>query len=899
MAARTRINHRPRLRVPITHLDDVVLATDKAVWTWVRLPEHSDGFQTTPDIVDYVVRNSSGLAKLVNARDDIHGQLRITHVPTSPQHWADAVATRPADPDPAWRTYMDHQAHTIGQLGHMDRRVHLGIRVAAAAAETFFNTGPFRWFRKGTATVEKAAGLGGGVVSVEEVRRRHASANTVRASLRSSMGAIPIDHQELVELILNSTNPGMRPPEMRLPARQFGPGLQELLFNDPIDVHNRAISYLDINDEPIMHAAYLAVARTEGESPVGETDPWLWRGCADCPFPIDWNITFRASPHQSVSADLRSKTAHAKDMYSHMVEAGKTPPRDLVENVALLEQFEYEVTKGRRPGLYAQYIARVCDPDMEVLASKAQTVKDAFSDQGIEVQWPSGDQLDYALAEVPAGPIRRRPYNQHTNLYFLFGGGPTWSSAVGDKVDKNGLGHIGAGIGNTVGGGVPVLVSFDPLAAVARNRGGGFLVVGSSGSGKSFLFMKLAFQLALQRVTLIVIDPKGDIVDPSGRTFRLPELIGAVTGRTPHVIDTYYSPDGILEPFRLGQTPSEGVQLAHLTLESLLGGSRVGSDSAQAALARAINAEADTADPTLTGVLNRLHEASISNKNEAAAAAADNLYQQLQLYRRMPQARLLFGEPGQVLPAVGTPGDVTIISTRGIERPPADKAAAELTGPQRLGGTLLSLITRWGTVGLLAAGEGELYPKGLLVDEAHALTATEGGRAMLVDNFKMLRSRNGVVGVCTQELSNFDLATGAEDDRITNNVTTSFGFNARGAKTSGAVERTLQLIKPEINPQDPFWQDEIRSLNTGECYMRDVDGRIARMVTDRSLESENLAFETNPTKRKVITVEQVQAALTAEFGVTWQPTPRSEARIAAETAHETAVVDLSKAPALT
>lgn len=852
-----RPGQRKRAQVDLRYIDDVVLTTGNQAWTWVRLPDEPAGLPVADRIQTYVRENSAGLAKLATTSRDVIGHLRITHIPTDPEEWAKAqIDQSPNAVGPGLAQLVDHQVSRMHRIGHVDTRVHLGICLGSTSKENLWNTGPFKWFRKGTQAVERSADIAGEIVTVQELEALYGRANQVRSSLRASMKATPVDRDELTELILNATNPGMRPPRIKLPSRRFGPGLQEILFNDAVWPHARLIDYLDADDTPIMHAAYVCVAVTEDEYDVGFAEPWLYAGC-QVGFPVDWSIRFKVRSPQATKGDLRKKAAHAKDMHQHMREAGKTPPLDLDESVALLEAFEHEVSKNKVPGLYAQYVARISDPDPDVLASKVATLRDAFHDHGVEMQWSTGDQMSYLLADIPGGPDRHRPYEQHSNLGLLFGGAPTWSHRVGDNRDpRRGKGRIGTSIGQTLTP-VPQMVPFDPFNALLRDRAPGFMLTGSSGSGKTYLMQVIALNLALRGVSLTYIDPKGDVVDRVDR-FRLPDLIYSLTGRRPHIIDTADSPDGILEPFRISDDPAESLHLALQVLEGLLGGDR--SDSTEAALATAVNAESDDPDPTLSGVMQRLESAG-----EAGDPAAAALFQRLQMYRKMKYSRLLFGAKGRRAGQIGANGQVTFIVTRGLELPQENAGIKEMDVGQRLSSTILTLLARRATANLLTGDDD--YPKALMVDESHVPMATRPGRKMIYSCIKMLRSKYGVVGLGSQELQDHVVAeTG--DEAILNNVTTYFGFRCQSASEAG---RVLQVLDSRLDSTNDVLREMITGQETGECFMRDLDNRVEQITTDYYLDSLKLAFETNATRRAEITASQVAEALRREFDTTWTP----------------------------
>jgi len=152
-----------------------------------------------------------------------------------------------------------------------------------------------------------------------------------------------------------------------------------------------------------------------------------------------------------------------------------------------------------------------------------------------------------------------------------------------------------------------------------------------------------------------------------------------------------------------------------------------------------------------------------------------------------------------------------------------------------------------------------------MVEEAHMLSNTPG-RTMINQCIKMLRAKNGVVGLASQELG--DLVGGEGDNRVMNNVSTYFGFKTNSDPEAG---RVLATLNPQLDTEDRDLRQLITSQQTGECWMRDVDNRVEQIATDYYLRSAQLAFETNADTRATITLQDVQDALAEEFGVTWSP----------------------------
>lgn len=851
--SRTASPQRPVLRVPLRYIDDHVLVTDKAVWTYVVLADARSGMQTSSEVVGYVAASSRPLARLASGQRPVSCHLRIMHIPESIEQWRAGALARAPYATAGWEKTVDLLAERWGD--HPHKQVILGVEIMRVGQEeTFFNSGPFKLIKTARHGIEQAAGVDGEIVTPEQLAQWHARARQVHTQL-APIGR-PATEDEVKGHILQVTNPGIPLPRITGASRTFGPGLERVMLNDPITVHNRMINYLDLDDQPFMHSAYVPVSRTSDEIDVADSDPWLY-SCSQVGFPVDWSCRFEVVPNQVVRKDLQRGGAHAKDMASHMNEAGKEIPIALDETVSRLTELEYETSKSRLPGLYGQYVAHVWAETPELLAQRVQTLRESMEEHDMSGEWSSGDQHEFALSSILGADGSYRPYNQQTNLYFLFAGAPTWSDAVGDRVDPaTGQGWKGGRIGETIGG---TPVDFTPHVAPARNRAPGFVFVGQAGSGKSFGFGKVAWMMSERGVTTDLIDPKPDIIDPRGERFRLPDLIKYTTGREVQVVDVVASPPGSLDPFRIAESREAGIMLAESALGSLL---NVSSEASQAALATALNREAEEDRPSTSGVLRRLRELGSSD------LAARALAERLDMMTKMQFARLLIGEPDNAFSFRRERGLFTAITTRGLRLPSGTKPFEQYDSQDKIGALILSLLVRQCAYSLTTDLD-RTYPKALLVDEAHILTATDAGKAMTGDAMSMLRSRNGVVGLASQTLRGMTGAADESEDRVMANVSSIFAF--RQEKPAEA-KRVLDELKPGVVESGGLAITELQKLPTGQCIMKDIDRRYEHIVWDRTIDSERMALETNPDELDQITPGHVNEALAYEFGVgPWTP----------------------------
>lgn len=850
---------RLQLHTNITYLDDVVQVVGDEVWTWLRLPQVPYPFQSNKRLYNIASDMSRGLAALVdNAPVQIH--IKRVNVPVTKQDWEAQQRRSGLIPERLWNRYVEYMSYQLSTGDYWETRTYLGIVVDRRTHETLFNTGPFAWISKARRRVEKSAGVGQEISLPAEVRRWHQAAAILRARAISGLSIgdqspAPARIEDICDMALSVTNPGMPLPRFSdSPSRVYGPGIQRMLFNDPLDVHTRSIDFLDLDGSPFRHAAYLVVSRTKDKYAFPTSDdPWLYTGL-DVGFPVDFDIRGEFKPASKMAKDLRRDFQHAIDMRNQILTAGKTPTLTLEEQVSQLEQAEHELGKEQFPGPDMEYVFRVWADTRDQLAARVDVLRSQFKNRvAVDVEWPSGDQGDFAIASLPGGKHTGGYYRLLTSMDFLTGGMPTATADVGDRVDESGRGAIGPYIGDILSS-EELPLHWSPHNAIKRNKAPGFLFTGSAGSGKTFAGMKIAAQAGLQGHTTIYIDPKGDAGDIEGGTFRLVDLVRSLGATDASVVDALASPPGSLDPFLITPNKQAGLQLATQVLEMLLPRQESALRSAQA---RALTAEVEdqTRPPTLGGAMDRLEKAAADGDQ-----ASDALLSELRLYRQFEVAKLFFAEPGASSRALDTPGAFTVITLQGITLPAAGKDPEKYQLDERLASVVMAMVLY--SVRRLLLAQDKNYPKLLLVDEAYVLSSSDAGRRMLVESVKLLRARNGATGMISQSLKDFD--QGNDDDKILNNVTTVFAFRAEADAEMPNILRALRMDVDDANRQ------ELRTLETGYCIMRDLDDRRALIRIDRTLDSERMAFETNPDERAKITPEEIDEALTREFEVLWR-----------------------------
>lgn len=127
------------------------------------------------------------------------------------------------------------------------------------------------------------------------------------------------------------------------------------------------------------------------------------------------------------------------------------------------------------------------------------------------------------------------------------------------------------------------------------------------------------------------------------------------------------------------------------------------------------------------------------------------------------------------------------------------------------------------------------------LDEAWSLLQVAQGAALSNKLVRAGRSMQSGVFFITQSSS--DLL----DEKIKNNIGLKFAFHSTD-KTE--IRNTLRFFG--LDPDDEGNQNAIMSLETGECLMQDIYGRVGKVHTQILLQHVFDAFDTRPPRREEV-----------------------------------------------
>lgn len=809
----------PDERLGVRYLDNHVLLTATDAWTYVRLPLLSYEFQSYFARESFAEQIGMALAGLVTDNSkaiDIH--LRVTHRPFDTVAWAGQINNRVVQqhPAPGWTSYLTELSEFVDQQGFENKEVYLGVKLGFRKPATT-KADLLDPLKLVTNIFERVSGVEDDIVKQAELDQWHAAAADVRRNLANShLRAVPASAEQVAWLIAQPMWPAMEQPDpSATPAEIWGPGELYSLVDGIVTHQRRWIEVEQVDrfgQSQTGYSATLAVSRFPDAMSFPEQEPWIHMA-ASFGFPVDFSVRASLMPAMEVKKDVGKKLADAMDQAQHIAEAGTSVPLNIREQLQVATTLEYTIDKDRMPWAYARHRLTVTGSSVEELTARAKTLIENYRELGIDVVWPSGDQLDLLREAMPGEKVRAGAYYQRQEVNVIAGGMPTASSEAGDRPDGT-SGWFGPYLGHTTSR-VVTPVFFSPHVAMAKNAPPGVAITGAPGGGKSFLAFTLAHQMAMQGVWTIYIDPKADAKP-------MANLKGL---GNPRVFDLRDGNDGMLDPFSLGKDLSESKLLALETLRLLLGSTQI-SEEREEAIHAAINKVTEMPNPSLNAVVEVL-------LNHPTSTGARNLGGILSNMRDLPFARLCFSATrGQAL----RPEDgLTVVTLLGLDLPSTATAPEHYSYENRLAVSVMYLLTRYSRQLMLNMDKSQ--PKAICIDEAWAITSTPQGARLIPEIARMGRSHNTALILVSQNAG--DLM----EEAVTNSISTKFAFRST---IQGEISDVLDLFGLD---QNQGYGSAVRDLRNGECLMQDVDGRVARVQIDAWNRDLFETFNTNPETR--------------------------------------------------
>lgn len=812
----------------LTHIYEDITFSKTDVWVWVVLPPTQYEFLDDDTRTHLAQDIDLALANLVTSDEKgIECHMLVTSRPFDSVAWIRDLNERVEKFNPA--PY--NQEFLYSMYSHVDYQnfrekvvllgINIGKRTSYAPNKSVSPT-----------LLENVKGVVSAAPVSEEISDKELSywrqlARQVSVALQlSRIQAQPANATDIAYAIRKNFHPSMPSPT----PEELAVGIEDkwgreeviTLADAQIENHPKFLKITqNINGEEITgYRATLCFSKFPEVMHFPQWEPWIhYAGLL--PFPVDFSLRFTLEPSRKVRKEVDRKLKEAKDQANNMESAGGNASLEVQEHINLGTELEYALKKDATPWVFGRYRLTIEAETEEELREKAKQVIDHYRGMEIFVTWPTGDQFSLLKENLPNDRVRIPSYYQRQELSIISTGMPSGAGTTGDMIIRTPEGEQRGWIGHYLGyttGRIqePVFVSLH--STISANNPGGLVITGSPGGGKTFAALTLTYQMALSNVWTIYIDPKADALAMQ----YLPGLEGRVK-----VIDLLNGNEGILDPFSIGKTIPQQMELAIETIALFVGGFDHISDEQNIQLNRAIETVANYPQPTLGAVVDYL----MSSPDHSAAA----LGARLNVIRQLPFAQLCFSanNTGETLnPEQG----LTIITLLGLDLPPATLARDSFTNGNRLAVGVMYLLASF--TRQLMMNSQKSHPKAIVIDEAWAITATAQGSKLVQEVARMGRSHNTGIVLVSQNAGDFN------GDSVTNSVSVKFAFRAT---QPGEIDDIITFLN--LEPSDTN-RDSIRNLRNGECLIRDWNGRIARVQVDGWDERFNEAAETNPEARQ-------------------------------------------------
>ncbi|MCC2821001.1 ATP-binding protein [Lachnoclostridium pacaense] len=524
-------------------------------------------------------------------------------------------------------------------------------------------------------------------------------------------------------------------------------------------------------------------------------------------------IHIKAIPHKSALHQLELKKREIESQIEHVEEASADVPDDLFVSQEYANYMEKELKEDRSPILESSITICLADSDLEKLERKCARVKELYDDMNIIVERPMGDQFKLYMSFIPSVRLPIKDFVLRLTPVTLASGIVGVTRELGD--DRGGY------IGTTGREGKSVY--YAPELACLQNMSPAATFFGDLGTGKSFNANILVYQMVLYGGYALIIDPKGERSHWERDLIILRGLISTVT------LGAAAEDRGKLDPYNIY---SDNIREAHeLTLNVIsdLFGLDPKSDEYIAVL-EAQKMMQPSPGPNCMLKLSRLLEEIPEDDN--LHEPAKKLARRINLYRDNGMAGLLMGDGTES--AINLNNRLNIIQLQNLKMPSPETPKQDYSRDEVLSVVIFGVVSAFVRKFALVKRP---VPKGVLVDESWAISASKEGRSM--EEFISRMGRSLYTCIIYNGHSTKDLPT----EGIRNSITYKFVFRSRNNEKES--ERLLEYLGLEVTPEN---MSVIQNLGAGQCLFKDLYGRVGVLQFDPVFQDLFDVFSTTPTE---------------------------------------------------
>lgn len=522
-------------------------------------------------------------------------------------------------------------------------------------------------------------------------------------------------------------------------------------------------------------------------------------------------IHIKISPHRAALEKIEKQKTGIKSQKEHILNAKAKIPDDLKEAEFYAGEMESEIKETRSPILNTSVTICLADTDPEKLEKRCDLVKVLYDHMNIVVERPLTDQLKLYFSFIPSVTNTIKDFVLQLTPRTLASGIIGVTRSLGD--------NRGGYIGTTGKEKKPVYLALELAALMNMSPAATFF--GDLGVGKSFNANLLIYLLVLYGGYGLILDPKGERGHWAEMLTALKGLINIIT------LGNSKEDKGKLDPYNMYQDDiSEADELALNILADLCGISPQ-SDEDTVILDAQKRMKLDPAKNCMKKLIRMMYEIPKEDKlYEKSISLARNV--ELKTYSGM--AALLVGD-GSEHP-ISLNNRLNIIQIQNLKLPERETPKEEYTREQILSTIVFGQATAFAKKFALIKRS---VPKGVLVDESWLVSASKQGRSM--EEFISRMGRSLFTAIIYNGHTVSDLPT----EGIKSSITYKFVF--RCSNNDKEAVRLLEYIGLEPTLEN---LSKIKNFKSGECFFKDMYGRVGVLEFDAVFQDLIDVFKTTP-----------------------------------------------------
>lgn len=544
------------------------------------------------------------------------------------------------------------------------------------------------------------------------------------------------------------------------------------------------------------------------EDPTGYE--WVYGLLENLPYPVDCAIHLRIEPHHKAKESLQKKRKTAEAQLKEWNQNEDDVPEELLDDMGTVDELGRKL-RGRQPLLHTKIIFALGADSRDLLEERVRDFSDKAQSYHTVVRAP-GDMKRMFTAFYPFTQDHPSTWETPMDPGILAAAVPFGSKELGDP--------DGAYLGYLSNGKFVLIDPTRPATSTELNTTNAILVIGTLGSGKSYLMKYLTSILLSWGAYCFYIDPKGDS-DPMAE---LPDVDAIVLRFTPES-------ETQVTPFRIGNT-----QDARAILNLLY--NNLEHEIRNLVIAEAVDrVKSQATSWDMYSFMMVIDDIRKNNPDEDFRAHADIVYKTAVSLEKHEIGRKFFGrDQGEDQ----YDNRCIIAILRGLSIPEKNKEKREWTENERMTAAIVYAVASMGLRKLMRLPRH--VPKVLPMDEAWILRKFEQGEMLLQEALRYSRSENLIPIVGSQNATDM-LARGDGDD-FTGLFAWKFMLHLESLTQVKAALEILGMGEEDAQS----WLKDFSEFRNGRGLVRDPEGKIGVLQVEALPKSITHAFRSTPSK---------------------------------------------------